>query len=467
MSTLLWTHSLNLRVMSSLVQPSVHASHDELVSWLISRWPESHPQPSLERIAALCDLLGEPQRACPVVQITGTNGKGSTAIMIDALLRAMGLRTGRFSSPHLVDVTERICIDGEPISAERFDEIWWQIAPLVQMVDDRLLGGVPMTFFEVITAMAYAAFADAPVDVAIMEVGMGGRWDATSVADAQVAVVAPISLDHTHLLGRTIAEIAGEKSGIIKPGSVAVLAGQTPEAAQVLMARCVEVGAPMVREGVDFGLLDRQPAVGGQLLRIDAADGPMGDIFLPLYGAHMAHNAALAVAAVEALRGAGLSGEVISEGLGSVAAPARLETISSDPLVILDTAHNPQAITATLAGLREAFTAQPLIGVVAMMRDKDAAQVMELLADELDTIVVTTMTGNPRALTVDELAAVAEEAFGPGRVRTAADPARAIDLARGLAEQGGDDAAVLVIGSVYLAGEVGEVLRRLDAELGL
>jgi len=193
----------------------------------------------------------------------------------------------------------------------------------------------------------------------------------------------------------------------------------------------------------------------------------MGDIFLPLYGAHMAHNAALAVAAVEALRGAGLSGEVISEGLGSVAAPARLEAISSDPLLILDTAHNPQAITATLAGLREAFTAQPLIGVVAMMRDKDAAQVMELLADELDTIVVTTMTGNPRALTVDDLAAVAEEAFGPSRVRTAADPARAIDLARGLAEQGGDDAAVLVIGSVYLAGEVGEVLRRLDAELGL
>ncbi|WP_341728582.1 cyanophycin synthetase [Brooklawnia sp.] len=453
--------------MSSLVQPSRHAGHDELVSWLISRWPESHPQPSLERISALCDLLGEPQKACPVIQITGTNGKGSTAIMIDALLRSMGLRTGRFSSPHLVDVTERICVDGEPISAERFDEIWWQIAPMVQMVDDQLLGGVAMSFFEVVTAMAYAAFADAPVDIAIVEVGMGGRWDATSVADARVAVVAPISLDHTHLLGNTIAEIASEKAGIIKPGSVAVLAGQTPEAAHVLMTRCVEVGAPMVREGVDFALLDRQPAVGGQLLRIDATDGPMGDIFLPLHGAHMAHNAALAVAAVEALRGAGLSGGVISEGLGAVQAPARLEPIGSEPLVVLDTAHNPQGVAATLEGLREAFTAQPLIGVLAMMRDKAVGEVMELLADQLDAIVVTTMTDNSRALSVDEIKAAAEAAFGPSRVHSAASPAGAIDLARGLAEQGGDDAAVLVIGSVYLAGEVREILRQLDAELGL
>lgn len=453
--------------MSSLQQPSRHASHEELVSWLIGRWPESHPQPSLDRIGALCDLLGEPQKAAPVIQITGTNGKGSTAIMIESLLRAMGLRTGRFSSPHLVDVTERISIDGEPISGERFDEIWWQIAPMVEMVDAQLLGGVPMTFFEVITGMAYAAFADAPVDVMIMEVGMGGQWDATNVADAQIAVVTPISLDHTHLLGDTIAEIAGEKSGIIKPGSVAVLAGQPPEAVQPLIARCLEVGAAMVREGVDFALLGRQPAVGGQLLRIDAADGPMGDIFLPLFGMHMAHNAVLAVAAVEAFRGAALSGEVISEGLGAVQAPARLEPISTEPLVVLDTAHNPQGVAVTLAGLREAFTAQPLIGVVAMMRDKAVDEVMELLADQLDTIVVTTMTDIPRALSVDEITVVAEEAFGSGRVRAAANPARAIDLARGLAEGAGEDAAVLVIGSVYLAGEVREIVRQLDAELGL
>ncbi|WIY83509.1 folylpolyglutamate synthase/dihydrofolate synthase family protein [Propionimicrobium sp. PCR01-08-3] len=453
--------------MSSLAQPSIHAGHDELVDWLIGRWPESHPQPSLERIQALCDLLGDPQRACPVIQITGTNGKGSTAIMIEGLLRAMGLRTGRFSSPHLEDVTERIAIDGEPISAERFDEIWYQIAPMVQMVDDRLIGGVPLTFFEVITGMAYAAFADAPVDVAIMEVGMGGRWDATSVADAQVAVVAPISLDHTHLLGNTIAQIAGEKSGIIKHGSVAVLADQVTEAAAVLMKRCFEVGVPAKWEGTDFGLVDRQLAVGGQVIRIETADGPMGDIFLPLHGEYMARNAALAVAAAEAFRGSALSGEVISEGLGIVKAPARLEAVGSDPLVVLDTAHNTDAVAATLAGMREAFTAQPLIGVVAMMRDKPVPEVMGLLAQELDTIVVTTMPGNQRAMPVAEIQELAEETFEPGQVRAAATPALAIDLARGLAEQGGDEAAVLVIGSVYLAGEIREILEKLQEELGL
>lgn len=440
--------------MSEFALPSAHASHEELVASLIGRWPESHPQPSLERIAALCSLLGDPQDACPVIQITGTNGKGSTAIMIDALLRSMGLRTGRFASPHLVDVTERICVDGEPISAEWFDEIWWQIAPMVQIVDEQRLGGVPMTFFEIITAMAYATFADAPVDVAIVEVGMGGRWDATSVADADVAVIAPISLDHTHLLGDTLAKIAAEKAGIIKPGSVAVLAGQDAEAAAVLMARCVEVGAPMRREGIDFALLERQPAVGGQLLRIDAADGPVGDLFLPLFGAHMAHNAALAVAAVEAFRAAPLSAEVLADGLADVVAPARLEPVAEEPVVVLDTAHNPAGVAATLAGLREAFTARPLIGVVAMMRDKAVGQVLELLADELDTIVVTTMPEIARALETGDLAEQAGEFFDAHRIRTAADPARAVDLARGLAEQAGPDAVVLVIGSVYLAGQV-------------
>lgn len=451
--------------MIQIAPPSPYASHAELASWLVGRWPEHHPQPSLARIGALCELLGDPQRACPVIQITGTNGKGSTAIMIDALLRSMGLRTGRFSSPHLADVTERICIDGEPISAARFDEIWWQIAPMVQLVDERKLGGVPLSFFEIITAMAYASFADAPVDVAIVEVGMGGVWDATSVADAQVAVVAPVGLDHTHLLGETIAEIAGEKAGIIKPGSVAVLAGQVPAAAAVLSARCTEVGAPMVREGIDFALLDRQPAVGGQLLRIDATDGPIGDLFLPLYGDHMAHNAALAVAAVEAFRGTGLSGEVLADGLAMVAAPARLEPIDDDPLVIVDTAHNPPAVAAALTGLRESFAARPLIGVVAMMGDKAVADVLELLAAELDTIVVTTIPEIGRAMSTEALAAAAAEVFDSARVRTAPTVTWALDLARGLAEQAGPDAAVLVIGSVYLAGQVRSILVGSD-ELG-
>lgn len=447
--------------------------HAELVASLIARWPEHHPQPSLSRITALCELLGDPQRACPVIQITGTNGKGSTAIMIDALLRTMGLRTGRFSSPHLVDVTERICIDGEPISADRFDELWLQMAPMVEMVDAQRLDGVPMTFFEIVTGLAYAAFADAPVDVAVVEVGMGGTWDATSVADAAVAVVCPVALDHTRLLGSTVAEIATEKAGIIKPGGVAVMAGQTPDAARVLMERCTQVGVPMMREGIDFALLDRRPAVGGQLLRIETAGGPVGDLFLPLLGAHMAHNAVLAVAAVEALRGGtGLDPRIVEAGFDRVVAPARLEVVHEDPTIVLDTAHNPHGVRATLAGLREAFTAEPLIGVVAMMSDKAVSQVLELLADELDTIVVTGIPDMERAMASDELADLATGIFGATRVRQAPTSAEAMDIAAGLAEQSGPEAVVLVIGSVYLAGQVrgrlmpGEVRVRPDVVVG-
>src|SRR4029450_921211 len=245
-------------------------------------------------------MLGDPQRAYPVIHLTGTNGKGSTAAMIESLLRADGLRTGRFTSPHVLSVTERISIDGQPISDERFDAVWREIGPYVALVDQREIDGVALTFFEIITAMAYAAFADAPVDVAIVEVGLGGTWDATNVADAEVAVVTPIDLDHTHLLGRTITALAQEKAGIIKPGAHAILAGQGVEAAQVLLARCAEVGALPQREGVDFGVIDRRLAVAGQLIRLSGADGPVDDIFLPLYGAHQAANGGQGLAAVEA-----------------------------------------------------------------------------------------------------------------------------------------------------------------------
>ena len=427
--------------------------HEGLSQKLINRWPESHPQPSLDRIKALCNLLADPQEACPVIQITGTNGKGSTAIMIDALIRAMGLRTGRFSSPHLGDGRERSCVDGEPISKERFDELYEEIEPFVQMVDEQKIGGVKMTFFEVITAMAYAAFADAPVDVAIMEVGMGGKWDATSVADAKVGVVGPIALDHMHLLGDTVAEIAEEKSGVVKHGGVGVFAGQQPEAASVLTKRCVEVGASMKREGIDFGLLDRQPGVGGQLIRIDTSGGPVSDIFLPLFGAHMAHNAALAVAAVEAFQGGKpLNPEIINEGLGNVKAPARLELVHSEPTVILDTAHNPHGVKATLAGLREVFPDNPVICVCAMMADKQTGKVLEMLSDEVDYLIATTIPDNPRADSAADFADQAQGAFGAGRVRMSERPEEALAIAMGMADTRADDAVVLVLGSVYLAG---------------
>lgn len=443
--------------------PASSESHRRIVEVISSRWPEHHPGPSLERIAALCELLGSPQSSAPIIQITGTNGKGSTAIIIDALLRAMGLRTGRFTSPHLQDISERICIDGQPIDASRFDEVWTQIEPMVAMVDERRLGGIGMTFFEVMTGLAYAAFADSPVDVMVMEVGMGGRWDATNVGDAAVAVVGPVGLDHMQYLGDTVEEIATEKSGIIKSGSVAVLAGQEADAARVLQQRCVDVGAPMVREGVDFGLLDRQLAVGGQLLCLQTASGPVGDLHLPLHGAHMAHNAAVSVAAVEAfLGGKGLDPKVIESGFAQVKAPARLETVRRDPTVVLDTCHNPQGATASMLALREAFDIAPLVGVVAMMSDKQVDAVLRIFEESMDSVVVTKVSDNPRAMPVEEIADLASGIFGAERVRTAADVPAALDLAIETARAAGERAGVLVAGSVWLAGQAREILGASD-----
>ena len=436
-------------------------THAQIVTELQARWPEHRVAPSQARVQALCDLLGSPERSCPVILIAGTNGKGSTALMIDSLLRSLGLRVGRYSSPHLVDVTERISIDGEDISDDAFDDLVEQVLPLVELVDAQLIDGVAMTFFEVMTALAYSAFADAPVDVAVVEVGLGGRWDATNIVDAQVAVVCPIDLDHQHLLGDTIAEIAAEKAGIIKAGSKAVLAAQHPDAARVLLARCNEVGAEVLREGPEFGLIDRQPAVGGQVIRVETAQGPLGDIVLPLFGAHMARNAALAVAAVEAfLGGKPMSAEVITDGLEEVKVPARLEVVRRSPTVVLDTCHNPHGARAPIDGLTEAFDFNPLIGVVAMMADKDVAGVMGIFAEAMTTVVCTTIASTSRALPAAALAELAADVFGAERVRTADSMAAAIDEAVRLADEAGPGAGVLIAGSVYAAGEARAMLVR-------
>ncbi len=433
--------------------------HEQVVGQLQARWPEHRVAPTLSRVQALVDLLGAPHEAAPVIQIAGTNGKGSTAIMIDALLRAAGLRTGRFTSPHLSDLTERICIDGVPITRDRFADMWHSVAPLVELVDERLIDGVRLTFFEVMTGLAFAAFADAPVDVAILEVGLGGTWDATNVASAEVAVVCPIDLDHQHILGDTIAAVAAEKAGIIKPGSHAVLAGQVPEAAAVLVQRAAEVGAPVQRDGIDFGLLERTPAVGGQVIRVLGAEGPVGDLFLPLHGAHMAANAALAVAAVETFLGnRALSPEVIAAGLGDVVAPARLELVRTSPPVVLDTAHNPHGVAATLSGLAEAFAFTPLIAILAMMRDKDVDAVLALLEPEVNSVVVTGIAGTDRAYTPAELAELATGVLGNNRVRLAPTMSQAITDAIDLADAAGPAAGVLIVGSVIAAGQARTLL---------
>ena len=365
---------------------------------IISRRPEHSVDLALGRMAELVGLLGDPQRACPVIHITGTNGKTSTARMTDALLRARGLRTGRFTSPHLVSIRERIVIDGAPISPEQFVAAYDEVIPYVTLVDER--HPVAMSFFEVLTGMAFAVFADTPVDVMVLEVGVGGRLDCTNVADGVVAVITPISIDHTRLLGSTVEEIAAEKAGIIKPGAVAVLAQQPLGAAEVLLRYAVEVGATVAREGVEFGVLSREQAVGGQHLVLRGLRGTYEDVYLPLFGLHQAGNAACALAAVEAF--AGVSDDAVSAGTGTpldaalvreafakVSSPGRLEVIRRSPTIIIDAAHNPAGMAATVAAIEEAFSFARLSGVFAASGDKDVPGILAELEPLLTDIVVT------------------------------------------------------------------------------
>lgn len=429
---------------------------------LARRWPESRIDPSLDRIAALVDLLGQPQRSYPVVHVAGTNGKTSTARIVDALLLELGLRTGRYTSPHLESVTERISLDGDPVGPQRFADAYDELAPYLELVDARN-PATPVSFFEAVTAMAFATFADAPVDVAVLEVGLGGRWDATNVADAQVAVVTPVALDHVAYLGETLAEIAAEKAGIIKPGSLAVLAHQSFEAAEVLVRRAAEVGATVAREGLELGVRHRDVAVGGQLLTVQGLAGVYDGLFLPLHGQHQAQNAALALAAVEGLLGGGrdmLDVEAVRAGFARAVSPARLEVVRRSPPVLLDAAHNPDGGRALAAAVPEAFAFTRLVGVVAVLGDKDAEGLLAELEPLLAAVVVT-VNSSPRCLPVDELARVAVEVFGPDRVEVAGRLDDAIALAIELAEQ---DAAfggpgVLVTGSVVTAGDARLLLR--------
>ncbi len=431
---------------------------------LVARWPETKMEPSTTRIAALMDVLGDPQRAYPVIHITGTNGKTSTARMIEALLRAFSLRTGRYTSPHVTAMTERISLDGQPISDERFVETYRDILPYVGMVD--AAQPLPMSFFEVLTGMAFAAFADAPVDVAVVEVGLGGAWDATNVADGQVAVVTPIAVDHSDKLGDTPGAIAVEKSGIIKPGALAVLAQQPLDAAETLLRRSVEVGATVAREGMEFGVVRRDLAVGGQLVALRGLSGEYDEIFLPLHGAHQAHNAAVALAAVEAFFGVGtgqrvgldhtgkLDVELVREAFAGVTSPGRLEVVRRGPTVVLDAAHNPAGARTAADAISESFDFTHLVGVVSAMSDKDVRGILEAFEPVFSEIVVT-QNSLPRAMPVDELAALAVEIFGEDRVEVVPRLDDAIDAGVRLAEEEGDlgGAAVLVTGSVVTVGE--------------
>jgi dihydrofolate synthase / folylpolyglutamate synthase len=443
---------------------SVRVRLTEVEQAILARAPEHHLVPTLARISEVCRLLGDPQKAFRAVHIGGTNGKTTTTRLTERLLREHGLRTGRFTSPHLVDVRERIAVDGEPLPPERFVATYEDVQPYVQIVDHRsaAAGESRMTFFEVLVAMAYAAFADAPVEVAAVEVGMGGSWDATNVLDAQVAVVTPVALDHQRFLGYDVASIAREKAGIIKPAAVAVLADQRPEAAGVLLRRCAEVGATPLREGVEFGVAAREVAVGGQLLSL-AARARYDDIFLPLYGEYQAQNAACAVAAVEVLLapgGQGLDPDVVRAALADADSPGRLEVVRGGPTVLVDAAHNPAGAAALADAVRESFSFTRLVGLVGVLADKDAEGILGSLEPVLDEVVVTRST-SPRAIDPHELGEIAVDVFGEDRVHVASSLVDAVDIAIGRAEEGGlVGGGVLATGSITLAADVRRLLLR-------
>jgi dihydrofolate synthase/folylpolyglutamate synthase len=450
-----------------MTQQSVHHGDAALAALrqvevdLARRWPESRIEPSLVRIAALVDLLGSPQRCYPVLHIAGTNGKTSVARMLDALLSGMGLRVGRYTSPHLQQVTERISVDGTPISPERFVEAYHDIEPYVALVDAG--SPVPMSMFEVLTGMAFATFADTPVEAAVVEVGLGGSWDATNVADAMVAAITPVAVDHVNYLGSDIEGIAAEKAGIIKPGSVAVLAQQPPEVARVLAARSVGVDATVAREGMEFGVLQRDVAVGGQQLKLQGLGGVYDQIFLPLHGAHQSRNAALALAAAEVFFGAGanssLDVDAVRDAFASVTGPGRLERVRTAPSVFIDAAHNPHGAHALAAALREDFSFRRLVAVVGVMRDKDARGILAELEPVIDEVVVT-VSSSARAMDINDLAEAARDVFGEARLRVQRRLPDAIEAAIASAAEGATDpdrisgAGVVITGSVAMVGEV-------------
>ena len=406
---------------------------------LESRWPETKIEPSLDRISHLMTLLGDPQFAYPVIHVTGTNGKTSTARMIESLLQAMGLRTGLVTSPHLHQVTERIRLNGAPISPATFVETYDELEPYLAIVDSESLanGGPAMSYFEVLTGMAFAAFADAPVDVAVVEVGMGGAWDATNVVSPLVSVVTPIGMDHADYLGDTVELIATEKSGIIKAGSIAVLAYQDPIPAEVLLQRAALVDAMVARQGVEFSVRDRALAIGGQVLSLDGLNGTYDEILLPLFGAHQAANASVALAAVEAFFGGTLTLDIdaIREGFGAATSPGRLEVVRRSPTVIVDAAHNPHGAAVLAAAL------EPVM-----------------------TDVVVTWNGAARAMPANELAEIANQVFGEDRVHVAPNLTSAIDRAIELADAAGmNGVGIVVTGSVVTAAAGRAIMGRGNA----
>ena len=436
---------------------------EEIISELNNRWPENKIEPSLDRIKLLLDYLGNPQETFRSIHIAGTNGKTSTSRMIDSLLRSFGIRTGRYTSPHLENIRERISLNGELITPEFFIYTYDDIKPYIELVDEK--SEHSLSYFEVLTAMAYAAFADAPIDVGVIECGVGGAWDATNVIDSEVAVMTPIGLDHQEYLGDTISAIAQTKAGIFRSGKPAVLAHQTREASEVLIRESAHLESIPLREGLDFSLIHRDVAVGGQLLSIQGLGGIYEDIFLPLYGRHQASNATLALTAVEAFLGGGkerLDVELVRDGFAQATSPGRLEVVRRNPTVIIDAAHNPHGAVALKEALSEEFAFDRVIAIVAMLGDKDVTNFLMEIHQVVDEIIVTE-NSSPRAMPTEQLFKIATEIFEEEQVTSAGSIMRAIEMAMDKAShpnQSSQSIGILVTGSVITAGQVRTLLKR-------
>jgi dihydrofolate synthase / folylpolyglutamate synthase len=452
--------------------PQPPAPHDpalarrmrEAEAEIFARRPGDVIEPTLDRISALATLMGDPQRACPVIHVAGTNGKTSTARMIETLLRTRGLRTGLFTSPHLSSVRERIEVDGEPLPVQAFLASYDDVAPYVTLVEER--EPLRLSFPEVLTAMAFAAFADAPVDVAVIEAGLGGTRDATNIADGEVAVMTPIAVDHARYPGSAVGEIAAEKAGIIKAGAVAILGQQPAAAAEVLLHRAADVGATVAREGLEFGVAGRELAVGGQALAVRGLTGQYRDLLLPLFGEHQAANAACALAAVEAFASSGpgagpLDAELVRQAFAAMTSPGQLEVVRRSPVVIADSARNPAAMAVSVAAVIEAFSFRTLIAVLAISTGADGPAILDQLEPAADGLVVT-RNSSPGSMDPAQLADLAGAVFGPDRVRVADRIDDAIEAAVGMADEAAADglggSGVLVTGSVVTAADARSLL---------